>query len=346
MQIRPYGLLAYDRIEFLTGPRYRPDDSPLKNFKSKKAYEGILSPGARKRLRRAIQLICAIAEPKTAMNFKLNKEFKFKLNFVTLTLPAPQMAISDKAIKSKILDPWIKKARRRFNIRSYIWRAERQGNGNLHFHIVTDTYIPYDQLRDTWNDNLEALGFITAFEKKWGHRHPNSTDVHAIHKVKNLSAYFSKYMAKGVKCYEDYFAAAPRKGKGVPKFMTNKSLKFKRVLTRAEAIIDGKLWDCSTNLKQKGNCELLIEGDAEAVLHIAQADPEVKQVRTDQCLILFFSPRQFAFYIKGPMLARYLEWLETFKKPETNKNCDTEINMTMNSEKKAKNGPYGTLPAE
>jgi hypothetical protein len=332
VQIRPYGVLAYDRIEFLTPRRHQPGRSPLKNLKGKEAYAGLLSPGARKRLRRAIQIICAIAEPKKAMNFKLNKEFKFKLNFITLTLPCPQGSRSDKEIKSKVLDVWLKAAKRKFKLRSYIWRAERQGNGNLHFHIVTDTYVPYDELRDTWNDRLNALGFIDEFEKRHGHRHPNSTDVHAIKKVKNLAAYFSKYMAKGEKVYEDLFAQPPRKGKGVPALKITNKIKFKRILTRSEARIDGRLWDCSTNLKQKGNCETLIEGEAEKMLESAFADPEVRQVRTDQCLILFFSPKQFAWYIRGDLLKKYQEWLSGFKKEDSYNKSETEVQISLNSQ--------------
>lgn len=314
LQIRPYGLLAYDRIEY-TGPKRRKEfNNPIKNLKGKEAYTGLLTPGSKKRLKRAIQLIVAIAKPKTAMNFKTNKEFKFKLNFITLTLPCRQGSISDKEIKKKVLDVWLKAARRRFGLQSYIWRAERQGNGNLHFHIITDTYIPYDQLRDTWNDRLNALGFIDEFEKKHGHRHPNSTDVHAIKNVKNLAGYFAKYFTKGEKCYEDKFAPPPKKGKGVPRFKVCASLKFKRILTREEAKINGRLWDCSTNLKTKANCETLIEGSAEAVLQLAQADPDVRKLNTDQCLICFFSPKQFAFFIKGDLLEKYLAWLNTIRK--------------------------------
>lgn len=313
LQIRPFGLLAYDRIEYTGSRKHSADHSPLKNLKGKEAYAGLLSSGSKKRLRRAIQLICAIAEPKKAMNFKLNKEFTFRLNFITLTLPGPQGAITDREIHKRCVDPWLKKAKRRFKLRSYIWRAERQGNGNLHFHLVTDTYIPYDQLRDTWNDNLNALGFIDRFEKKHGHRHPNSTDVHAIKQVRNLAAYFSKYMAKGEKCFEDLVAQPPfRKAKMA---IGKKSLQahYKRILTREESKIGGRVWDCSANLKQKGNCELLIEGDAAAAFQLANADPEVKQLSTDTCLILFLDAKQFKKYVTGTLLDRYREWLDRFK---------------------------------
>lgn len=287
MQIRPYGLMAYDRVEYQVKPRKREknsyitkpestDSSPFDQNTGKAQYQGHLSPGAKKRLKRAIQLIVAIAEPKTAMNFKLNKQFKFKLNFITLTLPGPQGNITDKQLKREVLDVWLKAAKRRFNLRSYIWRAERQKNGNLHFHLVTDTYIPYDQLRDTWNQRLNRLQFIDRFEKKHGHRHPNSTDVHAIKKVRNLAGYFAKYMAKG----------APE-----------------------DQPVNGKLWDCSKNLKYKANCETLLESDALDTWQRCYADPLINQKSTDYCTILFLNPGQFKKYVTGSLLAKYNEWI-------------------------------------
>lgn len=318
MQVRPFGLLVYDRIEYPPSRRQGSESSPLRNLKGLEAYSGYLTTGSRKRLQRAISIICAIAEPKTAFNNKLNREFKFRLNFITLTLPAPQGDIDDKTIKAKCLDVWLKAAKRRFKLRSYIWRAERQGNGNIHFHIVTDTYIPYDQLRDTWNDRLEALGFITRFEKKHGHRHPNSTDVHAIKNIRNLAAYFSKYMAKGERCVEDIQAQPPHCHKVTKPMRITAALKFKRILTREQAHIDGRLWDCSKNLKIPGNCEFLLEGDAEAVLRLAYADPEIRTKQTETCLLMFMDSRQFQKYITGSLLERYRAWLDIFRAPNEN----------------------------
>jgi hypothetical protein len=81
-------------------------------------------------------------------------------------------------------------------MRGYLWRAETQKNGSLHFHISTNIVIHHKILRDYWNSCLEPLGYIDAFEREHGHRNPNSTDIHSVYKVKNLGAYLAKYMAK------------------------------------------------------------------------------------------------------------------------------------------------------
>lgn len=256
MSIRPYGIMAYDRHEF-TGKSTR----SLQERKPKpEAYKGVLSKAAKKKLKKAIQLIVAIAEPKEAINFKTGKTFKFKLNFITLTLPSAQGEVSDKEIKH-CLDNWIKRAKRKHNLKSYVWRAERQANGNIHFHIITDTYIHYEKIRNDWNSVINALGFVDRFVQVHGDKIPNSTDVHSINKIKNLSQYFIKYMSKKHK--------------------------------DGEKPIEGKVWDCSTNLKGKDSCTFPAENeDKDSFSKIVESANWVVK-HCDFCSIIFFSEQDF-----------------------------------------------------
>lgn len=335
LQVRPYGFLAYDRIEYPTSKRKKPKpvDPPIMHISpgstkslttsdktskfeqnaGKGQYHGLVTTGAVKRMKRAISLIVAIAEPKKAMNWKLNKEFTFKLNFITLTLPSPQGKITDKEIKKEVLDVWIKAAKRRFKLKSYIWRAERQRNGNLHFHLITDTYIPYNQLRDSWNDRLNRLGLIDTFEKKHKHRHPNSTDVHSIQNVKNLSGYFIKYMTKGEVTRETCMPVAPWNKAKNPPTTRKKGPKFKYIPFLKETQIDGKIWDCSRNLKYKPNCETLLEGEARELWERAVSDPFVNTKKTDHCTLAFLSAAQFEKYVIASLKTQYDEWLSHIK---------------------------------
>lgn len=82
----------------------------------------------------------------------------------------------------------------------YIWRAEAQENGNIHFHITTDVYIPQMGLRKDWNSCCDILGYTTRFEIKHGHREPNSTDVHSVKHVRSLVSYLAKYLGKNRQC--------------------------------------------------------------------------------------------------------------------------------------------------
>ena len=284
MQVRTWGLLVYERKEWHYKPKK--DRTPLNttNHHSNKyttdspnnQYSGSLTPFAKRKLKRAIQLLVASSKDKEAPNFKTGGTFKFKVNFITLTLPAPQGNISDKELKSQCLDPWIKRMRRQLKLNNYVWRAERQENGNLHFHFITDTYLHYQKIRDNWNEVLNKFNFINEFEAKHGHRNPNSTDVHAVWKVKNLTQYFIKYMSKET-----------------PNGMT----------------IEGKLWDCSKALKTKENCESLLETEVLDTWTKAISDPEI-EVKTDTNYTLaFFRPHHFKKYVVGELARKWTEYL-------------------------------------
>jgi hypothetical protein len=317
MQVRPYGLLVYDRLERLTPfPKRkhlsgfnRPGNRSDEHGGLRSAYTGVITPYAKRKLKRAIQLMVASAETKEAPNWKTGGTFKFKVNFITLTLPAPQREVTDKDIKKHCLDNFIKRLKRKYKLNSYVWRAERQKNGNLHFHIITDTWIHYEKIRNDWNGCLAQYHFIDEFENKHGHRNPNSTDVHAVWKVKNLTQYFVKYMSKGADTAEDLYNIPFQRKKWHEKLLVKPGTTYKRVMTRAENRIDGKLWDCSVNLKVKQNCEVQLEGDQYNLWEKVYNDPQV-EIKTDQNFsIAFLKPHQFNRYITGDLRKRWEAYL-------------------------------------
>lgn len=117
--------------------------------------------------------------------------------FITLTLPYQQIHC-DKTIKRECLNHFLINAKRKFFVKNVIWRAETQDNGNIHFHLFTDKYIPHDQLRYQWQQSLEQLGYISWFATENNHLNPNCTDIHSIKKVRNVQAYIAKYISKEI----------------------------------------------------------------------------------------------------------------------------------------------------
>jgi len=274
MQVRPYGLLIYERTEWdfpksyfksETGKLYDVETGEEKEI-NKSLYTGQITEYSKKRLKRAINLLVATAEPKEAINFKTNRKFKFKVNFITLTLPAPQKDVTDKELKKEAFDPWIKRMKRKFGLNNYVWRAERQKNGNLHFHLLSDTYIRFDHLRDDWNACLRKWHFIDEFKAKFGHSRPNSTDVHSIQKIKNVAAYVVKYMSKE---------------------------------SEEKDQIEGKIWDCSKNLKAKQNCEMLLDTEQEKIWDSALDQDEVSEIRGEKFTLLLMSQKLMEKLLRG-----------------------------------------------
>lgn len=210
-----------------------------------KAYKlGTLSPGAKKRLKKALELLIDIS-PKREFKHPLTNRFhKFQITFVTLTLSAPQGDYSDSTITKELLEPFIRIMRNRFKCQSYVWRAEKQKNGNIHYHITTNQYIDYQHLRDEWNKVQSKLNFIDRFEKEHGHRNPNSTDIHSVRHVRDLASYMVKYMSKD---------------------------------TPEHLQVTCKLWDCSKNLKTKSYPDIIIDSAIDTTIRNIQ---RLKQVRT------------------------------------------------------------------
>lgn len=224
-------------------------------------HDGKISRKAAKRIELALSWLFYLAAPKRIHDQESGKAFTFKVNFITLTLPATQVH-SDEVIKSTALANFLRAFKHSHKLERYLWRAEAQANGNIHFHLVTDVYIHHAKIREVWNRCLQPLGYIDAFKLKCGHSNPNSTDVHSVKHVKKLASYLSKYMAKqrkfaaigelrqigkdtvevlyGSKQYREE-SANSKKGKVIG-----------HVVSGPLRGITGKLWFCSRELSKCG----------------------------------------------------------------------------------------------
>lgn len=183
---------------------------------------------AKRKILKTIEYLLLISNPKTMTSRYTGRSFKFKISFITLTLPSKQKH-PDSEIKSQLLNHFLIVLRNKYKVRNYIWRAEKQKNGNIHFHILIDKFVPYQELRDLWNNIINKLGYVDRYREtqiNW-HRNgfkvrkellpvwnkekqykaylrgakqhwnsPNSTDIHSVHKIHNLKSYLIKYLSK------------------------------------------------------------------------------------------------------------------------------------------------------
>src|SRR5690606_15866326 len=125
-----------------------------------------LSIKATKRLKLAINWLSELSVPKSVFNPSTKSHFNFNLNFITLTLPALQCHL-DTTIKNKVFNTFLTELRQYHSVNNYVWRCEAQSNGNIHFHIVTDTYINWYIVRKIWNRKLSKLGYIDRYSNKF-----------------------------------------------------------------------------------------------------------------------------------------------------------------------------------
>ncbi|WP_155810479.1 hypothetical protein [Polaribacter sp. Hel_I_88] len=190
---------------------------------------GTMSEPQIKKVRRCLETMTSLV----LMNYdkRLIPQNQKYLTFVTLTLPTIQKH-SDKLLR-KCLTRFIENLQKTYNVVHYVWKAETQKNGNIHFHLLTDMWIDKDDVRRLWNKQIENLGYITEYsknrqkkgfiyhptfnkkgilykhpltkiqqlanynkEKQNGFRNPNTTDIHSLKNVQNTTNYLMKYLTK------------------------------------------------------------------------------------------------------------------------------------------------------
>lgn len=192
---------------------------------------GYLSVASQKRIRRIIDTWMTALEVYHYIKGNKREAIKNDIRFLTLTLPAAQMH-PDKVIKREALNPLIIWLNRSQKVSSYLWVAEKQKNGNLHFHILCNHWVNYMAVQKQWNKLLRGMGYIDEYRRnqlafhangfqpryeladQWpltnqyrayckgmaeDWQNPNSTDIHTLKKINNVASYLCKEMTKGSK---------------------------------------------------------------------------------------------------------------------------------------------------
>jgi len=124
-------------------------------------YYGIFSEKAKSRLKKALNWLIHIAKPKR-IQIK-GKKFSYKLTLITVSLPAQQVH-EDKEI-AKCLSQLLIEFQQNYNMQYYIWKAEKQKNGSIHYHITSDCYVPHQELRERWSRIINKLGYVDMYRK-------------------------------------------------------------------------------------------------------------------------------------------------------------------------------------
>jgi len=183
---------SYDRTHRNRSVSQVNNERHLAKSKSRSCF----SAKAQKRCRNAVNWLVASAPMKRVYSKRDKRIYNFRIAFITLTLPFDQGTITDQFIKSRLFEPWLKRMQSNYKLRNYVWKCERQKNGNIHFHITTDVFIHYADIRFHWNQLIIKNGLMSQFADKYGHSDPNSTDVKSVKSIRNIAAYISKYMSK------------------------------------------------------------------------------------------------------------------------------------------------------
>lgn len=256
IQLRSKSIIVYNKFDrrnsFRTGNQLLSDQllkqRADKNGEEYKTYSGKLCPGAKKRLTKAVEIITQAAfkdkqfiyTPKGALKAV---EAKFKLNFITLTIHSPEKMIEGKEGHKLCLEPLLKWLRDNYDLTMYVWKAELQERGQLHYHLTTNCYIPWHDLWQKWGELNERAGYLNDWFSEQPRYKVNDkgeletnypvagTDIHSVYKVQDMAKYLQKCICKTTKRKDGSIIS-----------------EFKKEVQNA-ATIGGKVWDCSINLK-------------------------------------------------------------------------------------------------
>jgi len=255
-------------------------------LKSKRKNNGFLSDHAKRKLFRAIDYLLVTSDRKKVYSKVQKKYVSFQIVFVTLTLQAAQQH-TDKEITNKCFNQLLIELSKYHNVKKYVWRAEKQENGNIHYHLLINEFIEWSELRKRWNRICNKLDYVNRYQAKMQKMYkngfkptqdpndkrticqqrkayiigqksnwtsPNSTDIHDTRKVRNIKKYVGKYMTKQPNVNVDELSD----DSNVP-------------------IVEGRLWSCSQNLSNVKGCQLTEDWEI--------SDEITKIVERSQCYV-------------------------------------------------------------
>lgn len=199
-----------------------------KNKIEKKFHNFKISKNAYRNMQEKINWLYYLSKSRNKQTYTGKNIYNFKLAFITLTLPSVQRHPTSEITK-KVFNQFLTELRQSSKMQNYVWRLEFQKNRNVHYHLVTDSYLDYFLIRKIWNRNLKKLGYIEEYKnkfkdlslydynkitnknnkvdfsvikkryskgKKENWKNPNTVDVKSVYNNKTIANYISKYFGK------------------------------------------------------------------------------------------------------------------------------------------------------
>lgn len=269
-----YAVIYTDRSVLLNNSRRKL--MPL-NFANTKTYSGGVTRHVAKRIRKAVHCLVQCTENKTVYNTVTKRNQKFHLNFITLTIP--DTTTLDASCYYKILlKPFLRSMKNVAGLKNYIWKAELQKRGSIHYHLTTDCFIDLSIIRNKWNQLLAVNGLMSAYQQEFGNSNPNSIDVHSVRKIKNFEAYLTKYIAKD---------------------------------NEGEIKLKGKIWGCSESLQNAKYSATWVDEGTDCQLRNAQKANKITVITGEQCAVVKLNKGVSWFEVCPEVYNAWLHWKQT-----------------------------------
>ena len=168
----------------------------IQRLRAMAKYTGIVTTSSQKLIRKSVDKFLQLSKKKVVINPITNKKQQFKFTFVTLTISEAERNLTASEAYTNLLKPWLRVMKEKYEVELYLWKAELQKRGQIHYHVTFNHWVHHTDIRNTWNNIQNRYGLLDNFYKAHGHKNPNSTDIHSVYKIKNIQAYLTKYLSK------------------------------------------------------------------------------------------------------------------------------------------------------
>ncbi len=300
LKFRANYIIQVEEKEWINGNWDRIRTKQHENL-SNNSTNGQLSKKSTQKLKSSINWLVTASQHKNLKSLKTQQQYKFKINFITLTIPPQeQEQVEEKKFKT-IINTFLTYHRKYSKLNNYVWKIEKHKDNRLHIHILTDTFIHHNSIRNSWNIILLRNGLLEYHNKKFNNYNPNSTDIHSIRKVKKVAAYMVKYMAKN---------------------------------NQKDMLYNGRVWSCSSKISSvMQNC-LIVSPDkiGEVMRPLFNKKIEYKSIMSE--------PNQFnnSFHVADLYMLKPSDWnlikgsivYELFKELITSLRSGKQISMDFN----------------
>lgn len=314
LQVRFQEAICY---QLWMGPRFANKSNDNIYEVKKLAYSGDVTVGSRKRMRRSINLLLQLSPERIIYNPVSNSHHPFTVSFITLTVS--DVTIRDhRQVMAKCLAPFLQWLRGK-GVKHYIWKAELQKRSQIHYHITTNKFIHYAEIKKVWNKYQKSAGYLDNYARENKHFNANSTDVHAVKNIRDIEAYLVKYMVKQ--------ASAGEQEKAAKKFW-EAGLQYVPETTHEK--IDGKVWDCSSSLSRPLFTTFIGYEIAQIIDDAVQQGTEIKDL--EQCSIIKKAGIELLDAYSITEYTNFIHELNTQKNERNAKNLQQIIPVSVISE--------------
>lgn len=277
MQLRDKAVLVYDEVQTDGAKGLQLFRSMNMREQRKETYTGRLTPGAKKRLAKAVTLMVQGTRRRWIFNPVSGRHHVHHLSFMTLTISDPTRLLDGKTAHKWLLAPFLAWLRKTKEVNTYIWKAELQKNGQIHYHVTLPNFIHYKDVRDKWNDLQRKAGLLDRYFAEHGHYDANSTDMHKVYKVRDMAAYMVKELTKSI---------------------------------QNAASLGGKVWDCSANLSEAKYYTSYMKQSHHDFLELAVEEKLASKFEGERFSIYRFKESPEEYLLTKSELAHYRSWLE------------------------------------